>query len=110
MATKQMIVAICLMVAVLLPEVGGAIQKTPKISRAKFAQHKKVGEVPKAKIGVYNKAENPDADLTTVRVFHFIMNTKQEILAVELHAFKNSKTSAHESLLTLRTAMLFNSA
>jgi homoserine acetyltransferase len=82
MATKQIIVAICLMVAVLLGEAGGAIQKKPKTSRARFAQHKKVAEVPKAKIGVYNKAENPDADLTTVREFHFIMTTKQEIVAV----------------------------
>jgi hypothetical protein len=100
MATKQMIVAICLMVVVLLAEAGGAIDKTPKTSRARIAQHKKVGVVPKAKIGVYNKAENHDADLTTVRKFHFIMITKQEIVAVELHAFQNSKISRHESWLT----------
>jgi hypothetical protein len=82
MATKQMIVAIYLMLAVLLAEVGGAIQKTPKTSRARIAQHKKFAEVPNAKIGVYNKAKNADADLTTVREFHFIMITKQEIVAV----------------------------
>jgi hypothetical protein len=110
MTTKQVIVAIYLMVAVLLDEAEGGIQKKPKISRARFAQHKKFGEVPKAKIGVYNKAENPDEDLATVRVFHFIMITKQEILAVELHVFKNSKISRHESWLTLRRAMVFNSA
>jgi anthranilate/para-aminobenzoate synthase component II len=81
MATKQMIVAICLMGAVLLAEAGGEIHKMPKISRAKFAQHKKF-KVPETKFGVYNKAENSDADLTTVRVFHFIVITREEIVAV----------------------------
>ena len=77
-----MIVAICLMVAVLLPEAGSEIHETPKISRAKFAHHKEVEYVPEAKIGVDEMAINPDAFLTTVRKFHFIMMTKEEIAAV----------------------------
>jgi hypothetical protein len=81
MATKQMIVAICLMVAVLLPEASSVIHETPLTSRAKFLHHKKV-KVPEAKRGVDQKVRDPDADLTTVRDFHFIMITKEEIVAV----------------------------
>jgi hypothetical protein len=73
MATKQIIVAICLMVAVLLAEVRSAIHEKPKISRARFVHHK---DVPEAKGGVDQKATHPDADLTTVRDFHFIMIMK----------------------------------
>jgi len=98
MATKQMIVAICLMVAVLLPEARSGIHKTPNTSRARFAHHRKVEYVPDAKSGVDQKATDPDATLTTVREFHFIMITKEEILAVQLHAFQNSKKSRHESV------------
>jgi len=97
MATKQTIVAICLMLAVLLPEARSAIYKTPKISKTNFAHHRKVEYVPEAKSGVDQKAADPDAGLTTVRQFHFIMITKEEIVAVELHAFQNSKNSRHES-------------
>ena len=82
MATKQLIVAICLMVAVLLAEGRSAIHETPKTSRDRFAFHKKVEYVPEAKSGVDQKATHPDADLTTVREFHFIMITKEEIVAV----------------------------
>jgi hypothetical protein len=81
MATKQMIVAIFLTVAVLLAEAGGAIHETHKISSARFVHDKKV-RVPEAKSGVDQKAEDPDAFLTTVREFHFIMITKEEIVAV----------------------------
>jgi len=81
MATKQMIVAICLMVAVSLAEARSAIHETPKTSRTKFLHHEKL-KVPEAKIGVEQKATDPDADLTTVREFHFIMITKEEIVAV----------------------------
>jgi len=49
MATKQMIVAICLTAAILLSEAQSARQK---------------------------KATNPDADLTTVRQFYFILHDK----------------------------------
>jgi len=110
MATKQMIVAICLMVAVLLPEARSAIHETLKISRARFAHHRKVEYVPDAKSGVDQKATDPDTDLTTVREFHFIMITKEETLAVQLHAFQNSRTMRHEPWLTLRVTIRFNSA
>jgi len=92
MATKQTIVAICLMLAVLLPEARSAIYKTPKISKTNFAHHRKVEYVPEAKSGVDQKAADPDAGLTTVRQFHFIMITKEEIVAVELHAFQTQRT------------------
>ena len=82
MATKQMIVAICLMAAVLLPEARSAIHETSETSRARFVHHKKVEVVPEAKSGVDQKAPDPDAFLTTVREFHFIMKTKEEIVAV----------------------------
>ena len=82
MATKQLIVAICLMVAVLLAEGRSAIHETPIISRARFALHKKVEYVPEPKSVVDQKATDLDADLTTVREFHFIMITKEEIVAV----------------------------
>jgi hypothetical protein len=82
MATKQLIVAICLMVAVLLVEGRSAIHETPTISRASFALHKKVEYVPEAKSVVDQKATDPDADLTTVREFHFIMITKEVIVEV----------------------------
>jgi lysosomal acid lipase/cholesteryl ester hydrolase len=65
MATKQTIVAICLMLAVLLPEARSAIYKTPKISKTNFAHHRKVEYVPEAKSGVDQKAADPDAGLTT---------------------------------------------
>jgi hypothetical protein len=81
MATKQMIVVICLMVAVLLPEARSAIHETPTTSRARFLHHRKVEYLPEVKTGVDQKAD-PDADLTTVREFHFIMITKEEIMAV----------------------------
>jgi len=77
MATKQMIVAICLMVAVLLAEAGGAIQEKSKTSRGSFIHHKKF-KFLEAKSGVDQKAD-PDASLTTVREFHFITITKEEI-------------------------------
>jgi len=67
MATKQMIVAICLMVAVLLPEARSAIHEKPKTSRARFAHHKEVEYVPDATSGVDEKILHPDATLTTVR-------------------------------------------
>jgi hypothetical protein len=81
MATKQIIVAICLMVAILLPEELSAIHETPETSRASFAHHKKV-KIPEAKSSFDKKALDPDADLTTVREFHFIMITKGDIVAV----------------------------
>ena len=81
MATKQMIVAICLMAAVLLAEARSAIHETPKTSWTRFLQHRKV-EIADTKSDVDQKATDPDADLTTVREFHFIMMTKEEILAV----------------------------
>jgi hypothetical protein len=81
MATKQMIVAVCLMVAVSLPEARSAIHETPKTSRARFA-HKNFEDVPEVKSGVDQKAIHPDTFLTTVREFHFIMITKEEIMAV----------------------------
>jgi hypothetical protein len=87
METKQMIVAICLMVAVLLAEAGGGIYDTSNTSRGSFIYHKKF-KVPEAKDGVDQKAD-PDASLTTVRKFRFIMVTKDEIVAVQLHAFQN---------------------
>ena len=71
MATKQMIVAICLMAAVLLAEARSAIHETPKTSRARFVHHS----------GVDQKVIDPDAFLTTVREFHFIIITKEEIVA-----------------------------
>jgi hypothetical protein len=80
MATK-MIVAVCLMVAVLLAEASSAIHETPKTSRTRFVHHEKV-KVPEAKSGVDQKVLNPDAFLTTVREFHFIVITKEEIVAV----------------------------
>jgi hypothetical protein len=81
MATKRMIMAICLMVAVLLPEATSAIQETPKTSRARFLHYKRV-KVPEAKNDVDLKDLDPDAFLTTVREFPFIMITKEEIVAV----------------------------
>jgi hypothetical protein len=75
MATKKTIVAICLMAAVLLTEARSAIHETPKTSRARFAQNKRVEGVPGTKI-------DPDAYLTTVREFHFIIITKEETMAV----------------------------
>ena len=81
MATKQMIVAICFIVTVLLAEAGGAIHETPKTSWARFLQHKEA-KVPEAKRGVDQKATDPDASLTTVREFHFIMIMKEEIVEV----------------------------
>jgi len=110
MATKQVIVAICLMVAILLAQARSSIKETPKISRDRFAHHKEVERVPEAKSGVDKNAKNPDAFLTTVREFHFIMITKEELVAVQLHAFQNPKNSRHESWLTLRTAIPFNIA
>jgi len=71
MATKQTIVAICLMLAVLLPEARSAIHKTPNTSRTRFAHHKEVEHVPEAKSGVDEEVLIPDAFLTTVREFHF---------------------------------------
>jgi len=82
MAIKQLIVAICLMVAVFLVECRSAIHETTEISRASFALHKKVECVPEAKSVVDQKATDPDADLTTVREFHFIMITKEVIVEV----------------------------
>ena len=67
-----MIVAICLMVAVLLAEASTAIHETPKTSRDRFLHHKKVEQ----------KAVDSDADLTTVSEFQFIMITKEETVAV----------------------------
>jgi len=84
-------VAICLMVAVLLAQARSSIQETPNS-------------------GVDKKAIIADAFLTTVREFHFIMITKEEIVAVQLHAFQNSKNSRHESWLRFRTAIPFNIA
>jgi hypothetical protein len=81
MATKQMIVAICLMVAVLLAEARVAIHETPKTSWSRFLHHK-TNEVSETKSGVNQKATDPDAGLTTVRDFPFIMITKEEIVAV----------------------------
>jgi hypothetical protein len=81
MATKQMIVAICLMAAVLLSEARSSIHETPKTSRDRFLHHKEA-KFPEAKSGLYQKATDPDASLTTVRNFHFIMITKEEIVAV----------------------------
>ena len=81
MATKQMIVAICLMAAVLLAEARSAIHETPKTSWDRFLHHNNV-KFPEVKSGVDQKATDPDADLTTVRHFHFIMITKEEIVAV----------------------------
>jgi len=49
MATKQMIAAICLMAAILLTEARSANEE---------------------------KATNPEADLTTVRQFYFILHDK----------------------------------
>jgi hypothetical protein len=63
MATKQLIVAICLMVAILLVEGRSAKNENPKSD-------------------VDEKAIHPDAFLTTVRCFHFIVITKEEIVAV----------------------------
>jgi hypothetical protein len=82
MATKQLIVAICLMVAALLGDGISAIHETPKIFRDRFALHKKVEYVPEAQSGVDQKATHPDADLTTVKEFHFIVITKEEVVAV----------------------------
>jgi hypothetical protein len=76
MATKQLIVAICLMVAVLLVEGRSAKNETSKRYMASFPFQKK----PKS--GVDEKAIHHDAYLTTVRDFHFIMITKEEIVAV----------------------------
>ena len=109
MATKQMIVAISLMTAVLLAEARSAIQGTPKSSRANFAFHKNA-QVPDAESDVNLKDTDPDTDLTTVREFYFIMIMNEEIVAVELHAFQKSQTSRQETWLTLRRSFLFNSA
>ena len=81
MATKQMIVAICLMAAVLLAEARSAIHETPKTSWDRFLHQKKV-KFPEVESGVDQKVIHPDASLTTVRHFHFIMITKEEIVAV----------------------------
>jgi hypothetical protein len=81
MATKQMIVAMCLMAAVLLAEARGASHETPKTSWAKFGLHKNA-KFQEAKYDVDLKATDPDADLTTVREFLFIMITNKEIVAV----------------------------
>jgi len=58
-----MIVAICLLVAVLLAEAGGAIHEKSKTSSGSFIHHKKF-KFPEAKSGVDQKAD-PDASLTT---------------------------------------------
>ena len=79
MATKQGIVAVCLMVATLLAQARSAIQVTSKIPSDRFAHHNEDEHVPEAKSGVEKKAIIPDAFLTTVREFHFSMNTKEEI-------------------------------
>jgi len=81
MATKQMIVAICLMVAILLAEARTAIHETPKTSRDRFLHHKEA-KFPEGKNDVDQKITHPDAFLTTVRHFHFIMITKEETVAV----------------------------
>ena len=101
---------ICLMVATLLAQARSAIQVTSKIPSDRFAHHNEDEHVPEAKCGVDKKAIKPDAFLTTVREFHFIMITKEELVAVELHAFQNPKNSRHESWLTLRAAIPFNIA
>lgn len=67
MATKQMIVAICLMVAVLLAEARVAIHEKSKTPSDSFIHHKKL-KFLEAKSGVDQKAD-PDASLTTVRKF-----------------------------------------
>jgi hypothetical protein len=81
MATKQMIVAICLMAAVLLVEARSAIHETHKTSRDRSALYKEAN-VPEAKSAVDLRARDPDAFLTTVREFLFIMITNEEIVAV----------------------------
>jgi hypothetical protein len=68
MATKQMIVAICLTAASLLVEARISFHETHKTSRANFEFHKKAN-VPKAKSDVDLQAIHPEAFLTTVRVF-----------------------------------------
>jgi len=110
MATKQMIVAICLMVAVSLAQARSSIQETSKTSRTRFGNHRKVEFIREAKSGVDQKDSDPDADLTTVREFHFVMITKEELVAVQFHAFQNPKNSRQESWLTLRAAIPFNIA
>jgi hypothetical protein len=80
MATKQTIVAIFLMAAVLLPEARGASHETHKNSRASFAIHMNAN-IPKAENDADLKARDPDTDLTTVREFLFIM-MNEEIVAV----------------------------
>jgi hypothetical protein len=81
MATKQMIVAICLMAAVLLAEARSSIRETPKTSRDRFLHHNEV-KFPEAKSDVDQKIPHSDAFLTTVRHFHFNMITKEETVAV----------------------------
>jgi hypothetical protein len=72
MARKQIIVAICLMAAVLLAEARSSIHE--KI-------HNKAN-VPEAQSNVDLQARDPDAYLTTVREFLFIMITNEKIVAV----------------------------
>jgi hypothetical protein len=67
MATKQMIVAICLMAAVLLAEARSSIHWTV---------HNKAN-VPEALSNVDLQARDPDAYLTTVREFIFILITNE---------------------------------
>jgi len=79
------------MVAILLAQARSAIQETPNS-------------------GVDKQAIIADAFLTTVREFCFIMITKEELVAVQLHALQYPKNSRHESWLTFRTAIPFNIA
>jgi hypothetical protein len=66
MAAKQMIVAVCLMTAVLLSEARSAIHEKAKIPEEKISLYKKT-KVPETKSDIELKAANPDTDLTTVR-------------------------------------------
>ena len=82
MATKKMIVAICLMAAVLLPDAGGAFHETPETAWARILHDRKVEYAPEAKTGLDQKIPHLLSGLTTVREFHFIIITKDEMMAV----------------------------
>jgi hypothetical protein len=80
MTTKQVIVTICLMAAGLLAEAGISFHETHKTSRSKFGLNNKAN-VPEALSDVDMPARDPDAFLTTVREFLFIMIRNEEIVA-----------------------------
>jgi hypothetical protein len=65
MATKQIIVAICLLAVVMLAEARSTIKKTAKAPGGRTALYNK-GITPEAKRDIELKAVNPDTDLTTV--------------------------------------------